>query len=511
MNALIQRLVVILGVALVGMTGRAVFAAPAEEGAQPGQSVAIVSLNGEIDDYTRANLLRRFEQAKATGAKVIIVDIDSTGGLVTSSLEISHFLKRQDDVRTIAFVRDKAYSGAAMVALACSEIWMAPESVLGDCAPIVLGPGGLKALPAAERAKMETPIVKDFEDSANRNGYSPVLARAMVSVEKSAYFLEDGAGHRKIVDEGEYKQLSSGGEWQPVAGYDSPIDGPNTLLTVYTDEAIALGLARGKAASAQALAGQLNYRLVADLTPGLGEKTIEALNTVPARFLVLLIFLLAMYVAMSTPGHGVPEALALIGFGVLVGVPLLTGYAQLWEVVVIFVGLALCAFEIFVFPGHFVSIIVGLLMMVFGLVMTFSGKEPGPNWLPTMQTTWHGIENGLISVLGATISWFFLFLWLRRYLPKIPYFSGLILTATAGDSAISNAPTHVKEVWPFLGTVGVSATDLRPGGSAEFPFGDEKRTAAVVSLSGYIPAGTKLIVEQIEGSSVRVKALKAQS
>ncbi len=498
----------IVGVALVALTARIGSAAPEGDGAQPGKPVAIVTLKGEIDDYTRDNLFRRFDQAKAMGAKAVIIDIDSTGGLVTASLDISHFLKRQDDVRTIAFVRDKAYSGAAMVAMACNEIWMAPESVLGDCAPIVLGPGGLKAMPTAERAKLETPIVRDFEDSANRNGYSLVLARAMVSVEKSVYFLEDAAGHRKVVDEAEYKNLAAGGEWKPVAGYDNPIDGPNSLLTVYTDEAIAIGLAKGKVASAQALAARQNYRLVADLTPGVGEKAVELLNTVPARFLVLLIFLLALYVALSTPGHGVPEALALIGLGVLIGVPLLTGYAQLWEVVVIFMGLALCAFEIFVFPGQFVSIVVGLLMMLFGLVMTFSGKEPGPGWLPTMQTTWHGIETGLISVIGAGISWFLLFLWLQRYLPKIPYFNRLILTATSGDTAISTAPTYVKELWPFIGTVGVSTTDLRPGGSAEFPFGDEKRTAAVVSLSGFVPAGTKLIVEQLEGSSVRVRVIK---
>jgi membrane-bound ClpP family serine protease len=388
---------------------------------------------------------------------------------------------------------------------------MAPGSALGDCAPIVLGPGGtLEAMPAAERAKAETPIVKDFEDSANRNGYSPVLARAMVSVERSAYFIEDGAGHRKIVDESEYKQLTSSDEWRPAAGFDNPIDGPNSLLTVYTDEAIALGLAKGKAPSSQALASQLNYRLIADLSPGAGERAIELLNTAPVRFLLLLVFLMALYIALSAPGHGAAEAMAVVGFGLLVGIPLLTGYAQWWEVAIIFIGLGLCAFEIFVFPGHFVSIIVGLVMMVFGLVMTFSGKEPGPGWLPTMQSTWHGIQNGLLTIISASISWFILFLWLRRYLPKIPYFNGLILTTTAGDNAIPTSVTHVKDHWPFIGTVGVSMTELLPGGSAEFPFGDEKRTANVVSVSGYIPAGSKLIVEQIEGSSVRVKAIGGQ-
>jgi hypothetical protein len=48
----------------------------------------------------------------------------------------------------------------------------------------------------------------------------------------------------------------------------------------------------------------------------------------------------------------------------LIGIPLLTGYASWLEVAMIFIGLALLAFEIFIFPGHFVSGIVGLVMMV---------------------------------------------------------------------------------------------------------------------------------------------------
>src|SRR6185312_7011457 len=241
----IWRWAAIFSVILVCGTVRADAQATADKSS--GQPVAILTLVGEIDDYSRDNLLRRFEQAKAMGAKVVIIDIDSPGGLVTSSMDISRYLKRQDGIRTIAFIRDKAYSGAAMVSVACNEIWMANGAVLGDCAPIIFAPtGGLEPLPAAERAKQESPIVKDFEESANRNGYSPVVARAMVSVQLSVYFLEDAEGHRKIVDEPEYKKLTATGDWKPVPGFDNPIDGPTTLLTVYPDEAMALGLAKGK-------------------------------------------------------------------------------------------------------------------------------------------------------------------------------------------------------------------------------------------------------------------------
>ena len=59
---------------------------------------AIVRIEGKIDDYNRDTFFRRFNQAKAAGAKVVIVDLDTYGGLVTSGLDISRFLKSQTDV-----------------------------------------------------------------------------------------------------------------------------------------------------------------------------------------------------------------------------------------------------------------------------------------------------------------------------------------------------------------------------------------------------------------------------
>ena len=55
-------------------------------------------------------------------------------------------------------------------------------------------------------------------------------------------------------------------------------------------------------------------------------------------------------------------------------------------------------YPLFVFPGHLVSLVIGTLMVLFGLIMTFAGKEPSgiPGWLPSMESTWRGIQNGLM-------------------------------------------------------------------------------------------------------------------
>ena len=201
--------------------------------------------------------------------------------------------------------------------------------------------------------------------------------------------------------------------------------------------------------------------------------------------------------------------------------PLLTGYAQWWEVIVIFIGLGLVAFEIFVFPGHGVAAVVGVLMIFVGLLATFVGSEPaGPGWLPTMSGTWTNLRNGLVTItIGFALS-MLLSAWLRRFLPRIPFFNRLILTTTSGETVDQNQrpvpPSSVSvidaaNVWPGVGTRGKAATDLRPGGSAEFfdfARGDN-RAIAVVSENGYVERGKEVIVRKANGNRVVVQVVNA--
>src|SRR4051794_26909187 len=55
----------------------------------------VIALQGVIDDYSRDALFKRFDEARRTGAKVIILRLNTPGGLVTAGLDISRFLKQQ--------------------------------------------------------------------------------------------------------------------------------------------------------------------------------------------------------------------------------------------------------------------------------------------------------------------------------------------------------------------------------------------------------------------------------
>jgi membrane-bound serine protease (ClpP class) len=515
MNTTVRGMFLAMSVLLLGLLPQTALAA---EGAQATQShrAAIVGLTGEVDEYAFADLQRQFQEAQAAGADTIILDINTYGGQVTAAMDISRFIKGQTNLHTIAFVDDKAISAGSMIAVACNEIVMKPSATLGDCAPIQIGDGGVVPVPPTERAKFDSPVLADFEDSARRNGYSTDVVDAFVVVDTPIYLIEDEAHVKPLrhprmtlaVKKAHFDAMLKEG-WEPVPGVAQPYMPADRLLTVDAGQAKMLGLSRGTAESANALAASRGYTLVADLSPGFADSVVRLLITPEARFLTLIVFLMALYIGLHAPGHGAAEAMAIVSLAVLVGVPLLTGYAQWWEVAMILVGLGLCAFELLVFPGHGVSLVVGSVMMVFGFIATFIGR------VPTGSPLWHsimpGVETGVIVVVGALASSMALSLYLRRFLPKMPFFKGLILTTTSGGAATAAADDlttrNSNDTWPFVGTVGTAVSDLHPGGTVQFPFGADNRQTGVVSASGFIPAGTRVVVQEARGNHVVVRVV----
>jgi membrane-bound serine protease (ClpP class) len=374
--------------------------------------------------------------------------------------------------------------------------------------------GGLETLGEAERAKSESPILSEFRDSAFRNGYDPLLAEAMVSVKTVVHWVVGPGGERRFVDQRTFEELSKDG-WTEVreVGVPVPVDSEGTLLTVSGAAAVKLGLARAQAGSVTDLARERNYDVVATYAPSSGDRLVEWLNNPFIRMLLMVLFAQALWASLHAPGHGIAEMLAVLALAVLIGVPLLTGYAQWWEIVVILIGVGLLALEIFVIPGFGVTGILGILMVLVGLVLTFVGREPaGPGFWPQLAGTWVNVRNGVAMVVSALICSMALSAWLRRYLPSLPYFNRLILTATTGNmdevgsTAVAVVP-GVRDDRPLVGAIGEALSELKPGGSATFidPMTGVRRVVSVLSDVGYVARGTRVAVRSTADNRVVVR------
>jgi membrane-bound serine protease (ClpP class) len=239
-----------------------------------------------------------------------------------------------------------------------------------------------------------------------------------------------------------------------------------------------------------------------------GDQIVEILASWPVRMMLLIIFLSCINVILHAPGHGVAEVVGLVALLLMLGVPMLTGYAQWWEILLIFIGLGLVALEI-VLPGHLVPGFTGAGLVLFGLVMTFVPKEPSgmPGFLPSTGMAWTGLQTGLMVVVGGMACAMVIWIIMNRFLPKTPFFNRLILTATSGGTVGGVAMHGTAHVWPPIGSIGRAVSELKPGGTAEF-FDDSigaRRTAAVVSDSGFVDPGSAIIVQEVAGSRIVVR------
>lgn len=178
--------------------------------------VAIITIEGAIDGITAMSVRRRIQEAEAGGYDAMVFEIDSPGGGVGAVLDITNTIKSSTITNTIAWVNPDAYSGGAIIALACHEMVSSSPASMGDAFPVIMTAvkqgnqtrGGLRGLTADERTKLLPPLLADVTDSARRNGYDEYLVQAIVIDGIELWQIEDTRTlQRYAINAAEYRML----------------------------------------------------------------------------------------------------------------------------------------------------------------------------------------------------------------------------------------------------------------------------------------------------------------
>lgn len=509
--------------------------------ASPGRGylhpVIIPIVDDMISDVTRASLRRRIAEAREDKADLIIFEINTPGGLVTSALDICYDINDLSDIHTVAWVHPKALSAGSMIAVSCDEIVISMGGQMGDCAPIMVGPGGgVESMPDTVQSKIESPIKATFADAAQRRGYDPLLCEAMVTIGKEIYWIENAAtGARKFVTAEEKARLfgerkSEGvldnlakrlggveaGTWKLVETFpdaktgeprdvQQPVVETNELLTVTANQAVAYGFARAVVGSVSELREEYGLPAGVDI-PVLASDWSEHLTawlTSPGlRGLLMVLLMVGAYVEFQTPGLGAGGAVALVALMLLLGAPYLTGLASSWEIGAVIVGMVLMAVELFVLPGFGVAGILGLLCVMAGLLGTFVPAEPGPFHWPQLGDTWTYLRTGVMTLTTATLVSLIGMWSITRYLPHVPVANQMMLggdTAQGHDRA-DDAPV-VADAPVWVGARGVTQTVLRPAGKALI----DGQRFDVVTEGDMVEPEVEVQVVRVEGNRVVVR------
>lgn len=520
-----------------------------------GTDIAVIPVTGIIYDFTLVSLERRVDKALDSGATVIVIELDTPGGVVTSALKISKYIKTIP-VPTVAWVHNEAYSAGIMLAAACDEIVMSPASATGDCAPIVPG----MALAPTERAKALSPILEEFRDSAQANGYDYALFHAMCVLGAEVYFVEksDGSGERRLVNQIDFSVMVNGesaqdlagppptqgtgpvviedvgavtltvateadrGEWHAVevlpSGDKIPggrVHDGKTLLTRNQKRAQDIGLSKATIASEQALKQHYRAASVVAIPPTWSEGLAAILTSWWMRVILVIVFLLGAYIEMQAPGLSVPGTVAVVALIALIGAPFIIGLAEVWHILLFLLGFVLVIIEIVFTPAFGMLGVAGLMMMFMGVVLSVVPAGPGVGgrgvgWLPPPEM-WNRLVASMFITLLALVASCVGFYYITKHFGKIPGINRLILASAqpSGDAVgidLTGQPIHVSgdEVLGVgvvkVGITGETASDLGPTGTARFG----EHIIDVVSVGPYINAGQPVKIVEVHGNRIVV-------
>jgi membrane-bound serine protease (ClpP class) len=450
--------------------------------------VFVIPVAGEVDPSLAAFIDRSLHEKKDGGENIYILEMDTFGGRVDSALQIVNRLLNVTDAKTIAYIKTKAISAGALIALSCNELAMHPHSTLGDCAPITYSSEGPKVM----GEKFQSPLRAKFRTLAKRNGYPEVLAEAMVTADMEVYAVQ--MDDRTIyMDAQEFNELDQKEKNKVVT--KKTIVARGELLTMDDEEARQLGFSRMTAATIEEMLAAMNigpYEMTRI------EKTwSERLSDIIAAIapILMVIGLAALYTEIKAPGFGVPGLIGIISLGLVFLNQYLVGLAGHTELLFILIGIILLAFEVFVIPGFGIAGLGGLLSIAVGLILSlqnFIVPDPKLPWQTDLLTT------NILHVLAAFVLALFVSMFIVRYL--LPRFGTGVEGPYLGTT-LADARAVTQDASRFaIGSEGVALTFLRPAGKARF--GEE--IIDVLSEGEYIDQGAPIIVKAIRGNHLIV-------
>ena len=324
--------------------------------------VHIIDISGTIDLGIAAFLERQIDQAQSSGATAFIVVMDTPGGRVDAAISMRDALLATD-MPTITLVDTTALSAGALIALATDTIYMTPGAVIGAATPINGATG------ETADAKTISAVRGLFESTAEATGRDATYAAAMVDPDIEI------AG---IIEQGD-------------------------LLTLTASSAVESGLAAAETAGLKNVLNDLGVDAdsVDIATPGILE-TISRFVTSPTVAGLLLLAAIGLLIAEVTTGSGGLFALGGVGlFALFFWGHLLAKLAGWEDAVLLAIGIALVAVEVFVIPGFGIAGIAGTVALVAGMVMSLLGRNLDYAPSGTLRTA---VLTVVIALVGAAIA-----------------------------------------------------------------------------------------------------------
>jgi len=287
--------------------------------------VIVVPIHGTVDDGMAHLVQRAVAEARDDGAAAIVLDIDSPGGVVAPALEIRDAVLSAH-VPTIAYVSERAYSAAALIALSAQHLVMAPGASIGAAEPIPPTGKNISALSA------------EFQSTALRNKRNARIAAAMVD---------------KTVDLPDYKK-------------------PGAVLSLNTNDALRSHISDSTVATLDEALSKEGLENAPQRTASytFAESLARFATNPEVSGILLTLGVLGLLIEMQTL-HGIAGLIGIGALGLFFGSHIYAGFSNGFVVVLAIFGLLGILYELHVVPGHGVPGILGAIALFAAILLAF--------------------------------------------------------------------------------------------------------------------------------------------
>lgn len=406
--------------------------------------VYLVSIKGTIDLGLSSYVHRALEEAVLSKAKAVILEIDTFGGRVDAAIQIRDKIMSLN-IPSVAYVKNRAWSAGALIALSAKYILMAKSASIGAAEP----------QPADE--KTVSALRAEFTSTAQSRGRPENLAAAMVD-----------------------KDI----EIENVIEKDK-------ILTLNAEQAIKLNIADNIVLNNEEVLIFLNLRdaKIVHINPNWAENISRFVTNPIVSPLLLSIGFLGLIIEFWTLGWGIAGSMGLISLSLFFGGHIIAGLAGFETIILFAIGLLLLLAEVFLIPGFGLAGIGGAAAILASIFLTFGNM---------VQATY-----SILIALGLSIAGFFL---LIRFIPSTRAWRKFVLSTEQKKELGYTVGT--KDLKRLTGKEGIAITPLRPSGIVEVngkklnaltlgEYVDSNTKIKIISVEG-----NKIVVEAVDVSKL---------
>ncbi|MGL6096159.1 MAG: NfeD family protein, partial [Fimbriiglobus sp.] len=341
-------------------------------------------------------------------------------------------------------------------------------------------------------------IAQNLRELADVQGYPPLVLEGFVTRDTEILRARSKTDRakKKLMTATEFEAEKA--DWEP----DGVVKPKGQLLKLTASQAEQLGLARFLVDTRDPAAVYARYGLdpekVKDATPAWLDLFANFLKIPAVTTLLVIVAFTGLILEMKVPGTTIPGILAALCFILVFWAHTqFSGQIAVLAGMLFVLGLVLLMIEVFVTPGFGALGIFGILLMLGSLALVTM------NEVPRNTEEWTAFGGKMATYLFGMMAGIVLAFTLGRFLPHVPYANRMMLLAPddSPGGADEIALPGAAQAASLLGAIGTAATVLRPAGSVRF--GDQY--VDVVTEGGYVPAGSRVQVVEVEGNRIVVK------